>query len=119
MKGVDAESAALAFLRKEGLELLERNYRCRMGEIDLVMKEDETLVFVEVRQRSNMDFGGARESITTGKKERILKAARHYLSRFDFIPECRFDAVLLDGEGGMEWIRGAFREQDGRARRFR
>ncbi len=118
MKGFDAESAALTFLESRGLELLERNYRCRTGEIDLVMKEDETLVFVEVRQRSSDDFGGASSSITERKKGRILSAARHYLNRFAFIPDCRFDAVLLDGTGSIEWIRGAFRE-DGRAHRFR
>ena len=118
MKGFDAESAALSFLESHGLELLERNYRCRSGEIDLVMKEDDVLVFVEVRLRSSMDFGGASGSITERKKGRILSAARHYLSRLEFVPDCRFDAVLLDGHGSIEWIRGAFRE-DGRTHRFR
>ncbi len=118
MKGFDAESAALSFLESQGLMLLDRNYRCRTGEIDLVMKEDEALVFVEVRLRSRDDFGGASSSITERKKGRILSAARHYLSRFEFMPDCRFDAVLLDGKGIIEWIKGAFCE-DGRTRRFR
>jgi len=118
-RGMGAESAALSFLEGQGLELLERNYRCRMGEIDLVMKEGNTLVFVEVRQRSSPDFGGASGSITPAKQKRILSAAKHYLMRHDPMPDCRFDAVLYGEDGKAEWIRNAFLEQDGRAARFR
>jgi putative endonuclease len=117
--GAEAESRALSFLEGQGLELLERNYRCRMGEIDLIMKAGETLVFVEVRERSNRNFGGAGGSITPYKQDRILRAARYYLGRLEFTPECRFDAVLYDETGKAEWIKGAFTEQDGRAARFR
>lgn len=119
MKGTDAESAALAHLEAAGLSLIERNYRCPMGEIDLVMKEGEAIVFVEVRQRSGTRFGGAPASITTGKKKRILSAAKHYMIKLGSWPECRFDAVLLDAEGRITWIRDAFGEEDGRALRFR
>lgn len=119
MKGGEAENAALAFLEDQGLELVERNYRCRTGEIDLIMREGKTLVFVEVRQRSSPDFGGAAESITAGKRKRIMNAARHFLSRMDSEPACRFDAVLYGETGDAEWIRGAFDERDGRDRGFR
>ncbi len=117
--GEEAESAALSLLQNEGLSLLQRNYRCKLGEIDLVMKDGDTIVFVEVRKRSNQDFGGARESITGVKQNRILKAARHYLMGCDTEPSCRFDAVLYEGKGHAEWIRNAFSEQDGRSPRFR
>lgn len=116
---MDAESAALSFLEGRGLQLLERNYRCRVGEIDLVMKDGNTVVFVEVRQRSNPDFGGASGSITPAKQKRILNAAKHYMMRHDPMPDCRFDAVLYGENGKAEWIRNAFLEQDGRAARFR
>lgn len=118
--GAAAESRALKFLEEQGLVLVARNYRCRMGEIDLIMQDGNMLVFVEVRQRSSRDFGGAAGSITPSKQNKILSAAKHYLSRLDFTPECRFDAVLFDEEAGKaEWIRAAFTEQDGRSIRFR
>jgi putative endonuclease len=88
--GSDAEEAALAFLRAQGLRLVARNYRCRFGEIDLIMGEGRTLVFVEVRLRMHSNFGGAAESITSRKKNRILAAARHYLVEKSSIPNCRF-----------------------------
>ncbi len=119
MKGGEAESRALSFLESRGLELVERNYRCRMGEIDLIMKEGDALVFVEVRERSRGDFGGAGGSITPSKQNRILRAARHYLSRLECLPACRFDAVLFDETGKADWVKSAFVEQDGRSARFR
>lgn len=117
--GMEAESAALSFLEGKGLELLERNYRCPMGEIDLIMKDGDTLVFVEVRKRTNRDFGGAAASITDTKQKRIVNAARHYLGRLELAPPCRFDAVLYDEAGDAQWIRSAFFAQDGRSPHFR
>lgn len=110
--GTNAERLAEGFLVAQGLALVERNYRCRLGEIDLVMRDRETLVFVEVRLRSHSEFGGAAGSITRAKQDRLLRAARHYLSREGGAPVCRFDAVLLDGgkEPRIEWIRDAFGE---------
>lgn len=94
------------------MRLVERNYRCRFGEIDLVMSEGETLVFVEVRLRTHPGFGGAGASITEAKRARLLRAARHYLSGLRRTPQCRFDAVLLgaDGAASIEWLRDAFGE---------
>jgi len=109
--GARAEDLCANLLRAAGLRLLERNWRCRHGEIDLIAEEDGTLVFAEVRMRSGERFGGAAESVTQAKRARLLAAARLYLARR---PEaaCRFD-VFLVGAGGarVEWIRDAFCEQ--------
>lgn len=78
-----------------------------MGEIDLILEDRGTLVFVEVRLRGNASFGGAAASITAHKQNKLVRAAQHYLQRLSTQPPCRFDAVLLDG-GKMEWIRDAF-----------
>jgi putative endonuclease len=78
-----------------------------MGEIDLILEDRGTLVFVEVRLRGNANFGGAAASITAHKQNKLVRAAQHYLQRQPTQPPCRFDAVLLDG-GKMEWIRDAF-----------
>lgn len=112
MNGSEAERYAEGFLLHQGLILLQRNYYCRFGEIDLVMRDGSTLVFVEVRMRTNQNFGGARGSITFAKRRKLLRAARHYLSSLGSEPPCRFDAVLLSGFGGseIEWIRDAFGE---------
>jgi putative endonuclease len=85
-----------------------RNYRTRMGEIDLVAREGDTLVFVEVRLRSNARFGGAAESVDRRKRLRIESAARHFLARLQREPACRFDVVTLEGDSVAEWLRGAF-----------
>jgi putative endonuclease len=110
-RGALAEAAAADFLTGRGLRLLERNYRCRFGEIDLIMSDGRTLVFVEVRYRRNKSFGGAVESITGAKREKLLRAARHYLAARKEFPACRFDAVLLNGDTEeLEWIENAFGE---------
>ena len=110
-KGVDSEALAADFLRDRGLTILERNYRCRLGEIDLVARDGATTVFVEVRRRASRAFGGAAESITPAKRAKLIRAARHYLSRLRDEPRCRFDALLIDGEPPrIDWIRDAFGE---------
>ena len=108
-RGVEAEAMAATFLEHKGLKILARNYRCRLGEIDLVAREGGTTVFVEVRSRGSSAFGGAAASITAAKRQRLLKAARHYISRQRVLPECRFDALLIEGEPPrIEWLRNAF-----------
>lgn len=109
-KGDAAEALALAYLRRRGMRLIARNYSCRLGEIDLILADGDTTVFVEVRQRRNVRFGTAAESITAAKRRRILATARHYLARLPSVPACRFDAVLVDGDAQVEWIRDAFAE---------
>jgi putative endonuclease len=87
---------------------MESNFRCRFGEIDLIMHDGATLVFVEVRLRSNQKFGGAAASVTSAKQGRITRAAQIYLQQQSREMACRFDVVLLDGERNIEWIKNAF-----------
>jgi putative endonuclease len=108
-RGADAEALAAAFLEARGLKILARNYRCRLGEIDLIARDGPTTVFVEVRRRASQSFGGAAASITRAKQLKLLKAARHYMSRLRTLPQCRFDALLIEGDPPrIEWIRNAF-----------
>lgn len=114
-RGAAAEALALAYLQRQGLRLLGRNFRTPGrggGEIDLILRErDGTLVFVEVRQRRQRSHGGAAASVSALKQRRLLFAARHYLLRWAQLPPCRFDVVAVQGEGGaleIEWIRAAF-----------
>jgi putative endonuclease len=107
--GARAEELCAELLRKAGLRVLARNWRCRHGEIDLVAEEGGTLVFAEVRYRSGERFGGAAESVTAAKQARLIAAARLYLMRRPDA-ECRFDVLLLDALelGRIRWIRNAF-----------
>lgn len=108
--GAVAESLAAAYLQRNGLRLLESNFRCRFGEVDLIFQDADAVVFVEVRLRTNSSFGGAAASITSTKQARITKAAQMYLQALDHQPPCRFDAILLDGLDSqrIEWIKNAF-----------
>ena len=108
-KGAAAEQLAADYLCRRGLALVERNFRVRGGEIDLVCRDGKTTVFVEVRVRSRSDFGGAAASIGAAKQARLILAARHWLVRHGETP-CRFDCVLLDGRDPptIEWLRDAF-----------
>jgi putative endonuclease len=105
--GAQAEELAAAFLAGQGLAIVGRNFRRRRGEIDIVARDGDTLVFVEVRLRRNTRFGGAAESITAAKKARLVAAAGLYLSRLPRTPPCRFDAVLLDAldPARIRWVR--------------
>ncbi|MEW5966778.1 MAG: YraN family protein [Pseudomonadota bacterium] len=105
--GQQAEAQAEAFLAAQGLAPVTRNWRCRFGEIDLVMRDGATLVFVEVRLRARGDFGGAAASVTPAKQQKLVAAARQYLAGLKTQPACRFDVVALDGKAAPEWIRNA------------
>lgn len=107
--GAAAESLALAHLEQAGARLLARNYRCRQGEVDLIMRDEDTIVFVEVRLRAAGALVSAAESIDPHKQRRIVTAARHYLAGRTESP-CRFDCVLLDSldAGAVRWVRNAF-----------
>ena len=121
-RGDAGETAALAYLLRHGMKLVEMNYRTPGrggGEIDLVMRAgDGTLVFVEVRQRAGSSHGGAAGSIGAVKRRRIVFAARHYLMRFASPPPCRFDVLLVEGTAAahgpqqptlrIEWLVAAF-----------
>ncbi|MCC5873629.1 MAG: YraN family protein [Gammaproteobacteria bacterium] len=109
--GRETEQRAERLLGAAGLRTLDRNWRCRIGELDLVMAEGDTLVFVEVRRRSRRDRATAAESVDWRKRRRIVNAARRYLQKLRHEPACRFDVVTVDGPKGDEtlrWIRGAF-----------
>jgi putative endonuclease len=110
--GIAAEELAARHLAAHGLRIVARNYRCRFGEIDLIAKEGETLVFVEVRLRRGGQFGGALASITRTKQRKLLATARHYLSGLRAVPPCRFDAILLDALDArcIEWLRDVIAE---------
>ena len=107
--GARAEDLCAELLRKAGLRVLARNWRCRHGEIDLVAEEGATLVFAEVRYRRDQRYGGAAESVTSAKQARLIAAARLYLMRRPDA-DCRFDVLLLDSLEGsrIQWIRNAF-----------
>ena len=107
--GRSAETHAERFLESRGLKRVTRNWRCRFGEIDLIMRDGSTLVFVEVRMRSHADFGGAAASVTSSKQRKLLAAAKLYLSNLSYTPPCRFDVVALtDSRAAPEWIQSAF-----------
>ncbi|MCK5818836.1 MAG: YraN family protein [Psychromonas sp.] len=108
-QGVKAEKQALLFLEQQGLSLICQNYLCKAGEIDIIMLDAETLVFIEVRFRKNSHFGGALASITAAKQKKLIRTARHYLSQLDNEPYCRFDAIAIDGlTNTPQWIKNAF-----------
>lgn len=107
--GLSAEMAAARFLKQHGLTLLAQNYSCRFGEIDLIMRDQNTLVFVEVRLRSNVQFGSAASSIHYHKQQKLIRTAQHYLQSHACNQPCRFDVILFSTEkqSDPEWIRNA------------
>jgi len=116
--GAQAEARALAHLTARGCELVERNFRCRQGEIDLVVKDHGTLALVEVRFRRSASHGGAAPSVDWRKQRRLIRAARYLLAsrpELACLP-ARFDVIAIDatasGREAIEWIRDAFRVGD-------
>ena len=112
--GDEAESLALAYLQRQGLVLVQRNYRlaggphARGAELDLILRDrDGTLVFVEVRRRAGPAYGGAAASVGVAKQRSLMLAAQHYLQRYASPPACRFDVVAIDG-AAIAWLRAAF-----------
>lgn len=106
VSGQRGEDAALAYLLRQGLALVARNFRCRRGEIDLIMQDGDTLVFVEVRSRAPGRHGGAAASVTPRKQARLLAAAESYLQGLRQPPACRFDVIAIDG-AALDWITNA------------
>lgn len=109
--GDAAEDAACAHLVAQGCAIVARNARYPEGELDIVARQDATVIFVEVRLRSGARFGGAAASVDRFKRRRLLRAAQRWLLEHEGArawPACRLDVVTVDGEGRVEWIRGAF-----------
>lgn len=110
--GRNAEKQARRYLEKRGLRFRAGNYRCRRGEIDLVMDDGDTVVFVEVRYRSHGRFGTSAESVDGHKQRKLIMAAQHYLQQHPRLAArpCRFDVVGLGAanpDSAVEWIRNA------------
>ena len=113
LKGRYYESCALSHLKKHGLRLVTKNYRCTAGEIDLVMLDKGTLIFVEVRFREDEDFGSAVETVDRRKQLKVLRAAAHYLLRNKIYNalQCRFDVIGItkkDSSVKISWLQNAF-----------
>ncbi len=102
--GDEGEEQALQYLIAAGLSLVQRSFLCKGGEIDLIMRDQSSLVFVEVRKRASTQFGGAVASVTPAKQKRMVHAAQVYLQRQKAIPACRFDLIAIDS-GEITWLK--------------
>jgi putative endonuclease len=110
--GEAKERLACSYLEGRGLRLVARNYRCRRGEIDLVMRDADILVFVEVRFRRSSRFGTPAETVDTHKQRRLAAAAHHYLQQHPSALSCRFDVLAVGGNDRIDWVRNAFHVDD-------
>jgi len=109
------ERLACEYLQQQGLKLIIGNFRTKAGEVDLIMTDKQTLVFVEVRYRQHQQWGGAEGSVTKTKQQRIAKAAAAYLQKnnLSHISYCRFDVVAINGSltgPQIHWIKNAFQQ---------
>jgi putative endonuclease len=113
--GQAAEDKALYYLQKKGLKLVMRNYSCKLGEIDIIMRDGQALVFIEVRKRTSLGYGGGMGSITFAKRQKIIKSTTHYLMKYKIAERypLRFDVISIDGkEGQVTWLKDAFSADD-------
>lgn len=114
-KGMHYEHLALKYLKKQGLTLVTKNFSSRYGEIDLIMQDKNTLVFVEVRYRKGNNYGSAAESVSVPKQQKIILCAQHYLNQTQLWHlDCRFDIVAISAandsqnEACINWLQAAF-----------
>lgn len=106
--GSIGEDMAVEFLKSRGVKILERNYQNRFGEIDIIGREDNTLLFIEVKYRKNESFGYPLEAVGFAKREKIRKTARFFLNENHYYHyNIRFDCIGIIGSQ-IEWIKGAF-----------
>jgi putative endonuclease len=110
-KGSATEEQACQFLMSQGLKLVDRNFRCPIGELDLVMLDGKTLVIVEVRYRKNNRYGGAEASVTRQKQAKIIAATHYYLTQHKTGASIRFDVVAITGDNPLNWIKNAFQTE--------
>ena len=112
--GIAAEQQALHYLQAQGLQLLAQNWRCKRGELDLVMLDGDTVVFVEVRYRKHAQWGGALASIDERKRQKLILAAQFFLQKEHRWADrpCRFDVVAMEstpsGTADLTWLKNAF-----------
>lgn len=107
--GTDKEAEAAAYLEKQGIVILERNFRCGKGEIDLIGKEQEYLVFFEVKYRKNADQGHPEEAVGYAKQKKICKVADYYryVHRLPLQTAIRYDVIAIEGDQ-IRWVKNAF-----------
>lgn len=110
VKGGEAEDRAAHWCRQRGWRLIERNFRSRGGELDLICLDGATLVFIEVRQRRSQRYGGAAASITRSKQHKLIRTAQLYLQTHPALAghASRFDVIALGADQRIDWIKGAF-----------
>lgn len=108
IRGENAEDQALQYLINYGLKPVCRNFRCKQGELDLIMSDNDTLVVIEVRFRKSDKYGSAAESITKSKQSRIIAATQNYISTNKISCAIRFDVVAISGKRELDWIKNAF-----------
>ena len=108
IRGQSAEEIAFKFLIDKGLRPVCRNFHCQAGELDIVMRDQQTLVIVEVRYRKNDDFGGPLASITKKKQNRIITATNHFIQQNNIKGFIRFDVIAVSGPDKINWIKNAF-----------
>jgi len=108
VQGSSQEQRACEYLESQGMSLITQNFSCRMGEIDLIMQDKKSLVFVEVRYRANKKFGGAAASVTKGKQRKIIKTALYYQQQHALKSNMRFDVVAIESDNEIQWIPSAF-----------
>jgi len=109
--GRNNEVLACQFLKQHKLKLVETNYHCRYGEIDLIMRDKDSLVFIEVRYRAQDRFGSAMESVNVYKQRRLIATAKHYLQQTQAPLPTRFDVIAISGKGHetkINWLKNAF-----------
>jgi len=109
--GKAAEQDAYDYLIQQGLRPVEKNYSCKLGEIDLIMKDRETLVFIEVRYRTREEYGDALASVTLSKQRKIIRTAQYYLQQENLYDQiaCRFDVITpVTATQKFHWIKDAF-----------
>lgn len=108
LTGQRAEDKACLYLIDQGLKLVFRNFRCKQGELDLIMYDHLTLVIIEVRFRKTNKYGSASESVTKTKQQRIITATQVFLSGAKLDCPIRFDVIAISGDNSLEWIKNAF-----------
>lgn len=108
IRGENAEEQAHQFLIEKGLKPICRNYRCKLGELDIIMSDQQSLVIIEVKYRKTDQFGSALENITRTKQSRIIAATQMYLSTQKVDCPIRFDVIAISGNGKIEWVQNVF-----------